>query len=177
MNTNDKVRCALMCAITCILGLFPPIYLPIIPVPITLQSLGIMLSGSLLGSKKAFITICIFLLIIAIGVPILPGMRGGIAVFLLPSAGFLFAWPFSAYTTGWFFEKYNRSDSYVFSFLYNFLGGIVIMYLIAIPIVSLIGNISLSHTFLGSLVFIPGDVFKAVLTAIIIVRLKKYIKN
>ena len=174
MKTRNTVTCSLMCAIVCVLGLFPPIYLPLIPVPIVLQNLGIMLSGSLLGKKNAFITICIFLLLVAIGLPVLPGMRGGIAVFFLPWVGFLLAFPISAYAIGWLFEKHNRQDSYIFAFLYNIFGGIVVMYTVAIPIVALVGHISIYHTLIGSLIFIPGDMLKAALTAIIVVRLKKY---
>lgn len=59
-----------------VLGLIPPIALAITPVPITLQSLGVMLAGGLLGSRLGALSQLIFLLIVGVGAPLLAGGRG-----------------------------------------------------------------------------------------------------
>ena len=65
-----------------VLGLIPPIALSITPVPITLQSLGVMLAGGLLGSRLGALSQLVFLLIVGVGAPLLAGGRGGLGVFL-----------------------------------------------------------------------------------------------
>src|SRR5574344_3076973 len=79
---------ALCAALMAVLGLIPKIDLPF-GVPITLQSLGGMLAGCLLGGKRGFQSLALFLLAVAVGLPLLSGGRGGIGVFMLPSAGYL----------------------------------------------------------------------------------------
>ncbi|MCA0341275.1 MAG: biotin transporter BioY, partial [Proteobacteria bacterium] len=52
MTTRDIVLVALFAAIIVVLGLLPPITLGFIPVPITAQTLGVMLAGCILGAKR-----------------------------------------------------------------------------------------------------------------------------
>lgn len=77
MNTKNLVFVALFSSIMGVLGLIPPIALAITPVPITLQSLGVMLAGGLLGSRLGALSQLIFLLIVGVGAPLLAGGRGG----------------------------------------------------------------------------------------------------
>lgn len=60
MNTKNLVFVALFSSIMGVLGLIPPIALSITPVPITLQSLGVMLAGGLLGSRLGALSQLIF---------------------------------------------------------------------------------------------------------------------
>jgi biotin transport system substrate-specific component len=80
MSTRDIVYIALFAAIVGALGMFPPITLPLIGVPITAQSLGVMLAGSVLGARRGGLAIVLFLVLVAIGVPLLAGGRGGFGV-------------------------------------------------------------------------------------------------
>ena len=86
-----------MTAVICILGLVPGIPLPFMPVPIVLQNIGIFLAGVILGRKYGALSVIIFLLLAATGLPLLSGGRGGIGVFAGPSAGFLFLYPVVAH--------------------------------------------------------------------------------
>ena len=69
-------------------------------VPITLQTLGVMLVGSLLGARKGALSLLLFLVLVAIGLPLLAGGRGGLGVFAGPSVGCLVAWPIAAWVIG-----------------------------------------------------------------------------
>ena len=60
MNTKNLVFVALFSSIMGVLGLIPPIALSITPVPITLQSLGVMLAGGLLGSRLGALSQLVF---------------------------------------------------------------------------------------------------------------------
>ncbi len=100
MNTRDLVLIALFAAIIVVLGLIPPITLGFIPVPITAQSMGVMLAGCILGAKRGAFAFLLFILLVAIGLPVLSGGRGGLAVFAGPSGGFILGWVVAAFVTG-----------------------------------------------------------------------------
>src|SRR5690606_39162700 len=94
MSSRDLVLAALFAAIIVALGLLPPIMLGFIPVPITAQSMGVMLAGVILGARRGTIAVLLVLLLAAIGLPVLSGGRGGLAVFAAPTTGFLIGWVF-----------------------------------------------------------------------------------
>ena len=81
MKTKDLAYIALFAAITAVLGLLPAIPVPAVPVPITAQTLGVMLAGAVLGARRGFLALLLFLVLVAVGLPVLAGGRGGLAVF------------------------------------------------------------------------------------------------
>lgn len=174
MNNRDIVYIAVFAALVGALGLIPPIPLPFLPVPITAQTLGVMLAGSFLGAKRGGFALLLFLALVAIGLPILSGGRGGIGVFMGPSGGFLLAFPIAAFVIGWLFERSpQRSSNVGFAILFNLLGGIIVLYSIGIPWLAIAAQMSLAKAAIGSAAFIPGDVIKAVIAAIATVTVQK----
>lgn len=81
MKLTEMMHIAVFTAIMGLLGLLPPLFLSFTPVPITLQTIGVLLSGSILKPKAAFLSQLLFLLIVACGAPLLSGGRGGFGVF------------------------------------------------------------------------------------------------
>lgn len=80
--------------------------LPFTPVPLTMQNLGVLLVGLLLGSRAGFGALCLYLVEGASGLPVFsPSGPGGIAQLLGPTGGFLFAYPFVAWLAGYVFEQ------------------------------------------------------------------------
>lgn len=174
MKTQDITKIALMVSIIIVLGFFPPIPISLLPVPIVIQNAGFMLSGLLLGKKNGTITTLLFLLLVAIGFPILAGGRGGIAVFFGITAGYLFAYPFAAYFIGWLSERFNPNNQNIwYAFGITFLFGAVFIDFCGAVGVSLLSEVALSDSFMASLTFIPGDTIKAFLTALIAKRISR----
>ncbi len=161
----DLVRIALFAAIIAVLGLVPAIPIPFLPVPITAQTLGVMLAGAVLGSWRGALAVLVFLALVAIGMPLLPGGRGGIAVFMGPTAGFLFAWPIGAFVIGWLMERYGRDGAFIPAFLSSIAGGIVVIYVGGIAWLALVAGVPLWTAATGSMAFVPGDLIKAVAAA------------
>ena len=79
---------ALFAALIAALALIPKFSLGF-GVPITAQTLGVMLCGTVLGAKRGTLAVLLFLVLVAIGLPLLAGGRGGLGSFMLPSSGFL----------------------------------------------------------------------------------------
>ncbi len=173
MTTRDIVYVALFAALTAALGLFPPLTLPVIGVPITAQSLGVMLAGALAGSKRGGLAMVLFLALVAAGLPLLAGGRGGFGIFLGPSGGFLLSWPFAAFVIGWLFERHGGSPPFGLSLAYLALAGIGLVYAIGIPWVAFAAAIPFSKAFMGSMAFVPGDAVKVVLAAVITRAVRK----
>ncbi|MGQ3294339.1 MAG: biotin transporter BioY, partial [Shinella sp.] len=122
MTTRDIVLVALFAAIIVVLGLLPPITLGFIPVPITAQSLGVMLAGCILGAKRGAGAVLLVLLLVAIGLPVLSGGRGGLAIFASPTGGYLVGWVFGALVCGLIAERFVREDQGELTQFLAFLG-------------------------------------------------------
>lgn len=175
MDIKNSVYIALFAAITAALGIFPPINVPALGVPITAQSMAVMLAGGILGAKRGALSMVLFLILIAIGLPLLSGGRGGFGIFSTPSGGFLVGWIVGAFVTGLIVEKAWSKLNAVYAFVAAAAGGIGIVYALGIPWVAHAANISLDKAFIGSMAYVPGDLIKAVIaTAIILVVKKSY---
>lgn len=158
---------AIVTAIIAVLGLLPALPIPGLPVPITLQTLGVMLAGSILGARKAAASVLLFFVLVAIGLPILAGGRGGLGVFASPSVGFFVGWVAAAFVIGWLTQRRGAPYSIPWGIGINILGGIVVMYVFGLAGIMAVGGLTLSAAFVATVVFIPGDVVKAVLAALI----------
>ncbi|WP_049566795.1 biotin transporter BioY [Nonomuraea sp. SBT364] len=162
----DVARVAVFAALIAALGLVPGVSL-FGPVPITLQTLGVMLAGAILGSWRAALAVGVFLLLVAAGLPLLAGGRGGLGVFAGPSVGFLLGWLPGAALIGWIVERGGRTPGIGRLLVASLAGGLGVVYLVGIPLYSLVGGLTLGQAALFTLGFVPGDVAKAVLTAFV----------
>lgn len=160
---------ALFAALIAVLGLVPRIDL-LAGVPITAQSLGIMLCGTVLGARRGALAVLLFLLLVAVGLPLLAGGRGGLGVFVGPSAGFLIGFPLAAFVAGWVVERW-RVDVGVAAFVGAVTGGILVLYAFGIPGMALVLGKTLPEAALLATPFLAGDLIKAGLAAAITVAL------
>lgn len=87
--------------------------LPFTPVPLTLQNFGVLAVGLLLGSRRGFAALLLYLVEGAFGLPVFSPsiLGGGIAQILGPTGGFLMAYPLVAFVAGWIYEqKYEQKS-------------------------------------------------------------------
>lgn len=172
MKIKDYVFAALFAALIAVLGMIPPLPLGFIPVPITAQTLGVMLAGCFLGRRTGLLSLVIFILLVAIGLPVLSGGRGGLSVLVGPSAGYIFSWPIAAYFIGLATEKiWSKVKAWKLAIV-NLIFGVLLINLIGAPVMALITNTSIWAGLVGAVAFLPGDIIKAVITAIIAMQLR-----
>lgn len=172
MRTKEMVYAALFAAIIAVLGMIPPIPLGFIPVPITLQTLGVMLAGSFLGKKTGLITLILFIVLVALGLPLLSGGRGGLSVFVGPTIGYFLSWPIAVFCIGYMTEKLWSSLRLWKLILINFVFGVILVSLIGAPVMALITHTSIWAGLVGAIAFLPGDLIKAIIASIVILQLK-----
>ena len=179
-STRDVVNVALFAALIALFGLVPRIDLPFLAgVPITVQTLGVMLAGLLLGPRLAALSVLLFLFMVLLGAPFLSGGRGGLGVLFGPTVGFLLGWIPGALVVGLVYfgltqpaqnsRKYRvprRGLSIFFAAaLASFLGGVLVVYALGIPMLAWRANMTLEQAAAVSLAFLPGDILKLVIAA------------
>src|SRR5450631_673203 len=84
--------------------------LPFTPVPLTLQNFGVLAVGLVLGSRRGFAALALYLVEGAFGMPVFSPsiLGGGIVQILGPTGGFLMAYPLVAYVAGSIYERSSR---------------------------------------------------------------------
>jgi biotin transport system substrate-specific component len=147
--------------------------LPFTPVPITLQTLGVLLVGAALGSRLGFWSVAAYLVEGALGLPFFAGGSGGLAVFVGPDAGYLLAFPLAAGLLGLLVEHFGADRRRLAMFLGMSLASLLIyaLGLLGLAIWSRAAGHPLSLgglIALGMLPFLLGDILKALTAALLL---------
>ncbi|MEO8908004.1 MAG: biotin transporter BioY [Microbacteriaceae bacterium] len=171
IETRDLTRIAVFAAVIAVLGLPAPISVFGSAVPITAQTLGVMLAGAILGPWRGAAAVTTFLALVAVGLPLLAGGRGGIGVFVGPTAGYLFGWIAGAIVTGAIVRAGVHRPSWWRTALGCVVGGTLVIYAFGVPVSAFVTGLPLPQMALGSLVFVPGDLIKAVVATIVTLAL------
>ena len=166
---RDLALIALFAALIAVLGLPGSFALFGNAVPITAQSLGVMLAGSVLGARRGFLAVLALEVLVAAGLPLLAGGRGGIAVFAGPTGGYLFGWLAGAAVIGWLAGLVTGRTRLPWLLVANLVGGIVVIYAFGIPFTAWRVGSGLLATIVSAVEFLPGDAIKVVLSALITV--------
>jgi biotin transport system substrate-specific component len=173
-KTTEIVMVSLFAALTAV-GAF--IRIPILYVPLTLQTLMVMLAGLILGSRLAALSQLLYLAIGLLGLPIF-AQGGGPGYILQPSFGFLMGFIAGAYLIGWMVEKVEKL-SFSRTLVALVLGQAAI-YVLGIAYLYFNLNFiihkptSLSGTIkIGLLVFIPGEILKTFVAALVVAPIRQ----
>ncbi len=161
---------ALFAALLAVFGLVPKVDLPF-GVPITLQTLGVMLAGCLLGPKRALQALLLFLLAVAVGLPFLSGGRGGLGVFFVPSSGYLLGWTPGAWVTGLVMAALPTGTprrAAASAFVASAAGGLAVVHLCGVAGLVGIAHLGWAQAFKATLLFVPGDLVKCALGAAVV---------
>lgn len=169
-SARSMAQVSLFAALMAVMGLIPKIDLPL-GVPITIQSLGVMLAGAMLGPWRGLQSMLLFLAAVAVGLPLLSGGRGGIAVFMAPSAGYLAGYGLAAFVTGLVMRALAQNTplrAALSAFVAALLGGLVTLHACGVLGLVWMAKLSLSQAVMATLVFVPGDLIKCVLCALVV---------
>ena len=166
-TARDLAMIAVFAGIVAALGLVPAVQPFGLPVPITAQSLGVMLAGAILGPRRGALALLLFLGLVALGLPLLAGGRGGLGVFAGPSLGYLIGWPVAAFVVGALTYAIGAPYRMGWGVAANVLGGIVLLHLLGIAGLVLRTDLSPYAAVKADLLFVPGDAIKAVLAAVV----------
>ena len=139
--------------------------MPLTPVPLTVQNLGVLLVGLLLGSRRGFAALALYLVEGAVGLPVFSTSAmdlHGIAQLLGPTGGFLMVYPFVAFLAGYIFERGAKTfvRAAIAGFLAEillFAGGLTWLYVFTHSLAK--------AAYLGLYWFLAAEVIKVMLAA------------
>lgn len=167
MTNRDIARISIFAALIGVMGLMPRLDLPFAAgVPITAQTLGVMLAGLTLGSRLGSLAVILFLFVVACGAPLLSGGRGGLGVFAGPTGGYLFGWIAGAFVCGALVTRI-RVGVFPSALVASLVGGVLVIHAFGAPWLAWIAGLSPWQAAVASATFVPGDVLKAIGAALV----------
>lgn len=167
ISLPEALAASLMAAFTGLLAYirFP---LPFSPVPVTAQTFGVMLAGSLLGARAGALSMVLLLVLGLVGLPVFSGGQAGPGVVLGPTGGYLLAFPLAAGFIGLCRGRPGSVQPLARWFLIHALGGMGLIYLLGAGQLALVTGLDPGEAFrIGVLAFLPGDIFKVVSAALV----------
>lgn len=144
-------------------------------VPITLQTLAVVLTGLVLGPRLGFLATLLYLAVGFAGLPVFAGGSAGIAVLSKPSVGYLLAFPVGAAVAGYLaklFVTWRGARQYLGFFLAG-LGASLVIHAAGILGLMLVAKMTFTAAFVVDLAFWPGDLAKMFVAAAIAVAVHK----
>lgn len=147
--------------------------IPFVPVPLTLQTLAVLVAGGLLGRYWGPVSVGVYILVGVAGVPVFAGGHAGPAVVAGPLGGFLFGFVLAAFVMGVAGDATRRRGvvdrrGLTFLSLGAAAGGLAV-YVVGLPWFMAVTGMSLRGAVpVAFLPYIPGDILKAVVAVVVI---------
>ena len=167
---RDVALVATFAALIVVLSLVPAVPVGAAGVPITLQTLGIMLAALVLGPWRGLAAVAVYVALGAAGLPVFAGGGAGLGVLAGPSAGYIFGWFPGAVVTGVvaLLAVRRTRGRLPLLILAAALGGVVVTYLGGwLGLMVVLGYSPVQAVVAGVLPYLPGDGIKVVLAAFV----------
>ena len=180
MNSGDNKLFTVknMCYVglfTAVIAIMAQISIPMpLGVPMTMQTFAITLAAIILGAKLSTISSLIYILLGAIGLPVLAGFSGGISKFVGPTGGFLISFPIVAFIIGY---AVDHRSAFKGAFVVGLIAGTVVNYIVGIAMFCILTQSSVAVGFTACVLpFIPTAIIKAILASLIGFPIRKRLK-
>ncbi len=172
---SDLARIAVFAALVSAMALTPPI--PLGPVPITLQTLGVALTGLCLGPWRGFAAMALYVAVGAAGLPVFSGGAAGLGVLVGPTGGYLLSFPLAAMVGG-FAARFSVRGGLSRLTPALMLGGLLLArYLVIMPIavthLSRVLGLSWREALVVDMPFWGADLIKSVIAVTLAVAVHK----
>ena len=167
---TDVALVATFAAFIAVCAILPAIPVPGSAVPITLQTFGVMLAGLVLGARRGALAALLYLAVGAAGLPVFSGGAGGVGVFAGLSAGYLLAFPLAAALAGYLATQaggLRPTVRYVALFGSATAASLLLIHPIGIAVMGWRGGLSVSEALVAGSRYIPGDLIKNLLAALV----------
>ncbi|KQQ27443.1 MULTISPECIES: biotin transporter BioY [unclassified Frondihabitans] len=122
---------ALIAGGVAVMGVLAQVVVPLWPVPVTGQTLGVLLVGATLGARRGALSLLAYALVGLVGLPIFAEHNGGFASVMLPSFGFIVGFIPAAFAIGWLSER--QWDRHVVRSLVGFFLASLIPFAVGLP--------------------------------------------
>lgn len=138
--------------------------IPLWPVPVTGQTLAVLLVGSTLGALRGTLSMVLYAVLGIVGVPVFSDATHGLSIIMGPTGGYIIGFIFAAAFTGWLAQR--AWDHRIVGAILSFLAGTVVTFLIGLPWLAVSLHLNLEQTLqFGLYPFVVGGLVKALLAA------------
>jgi biotin transport system substrate-specific component len=155
---------ALIILFSAFVGLTAQVEIPLLPVPLTLQTLGVLFTGAVLGGRRGALALLLYVAEGAVGLPVFASGASGVAYMLGPTGGYLIGFVFAAGVVGLLAER-GWDRRLVWTMLAMAVGNLVI-YAFGVAWLALVLGDLWNALIQGMLIFIPGDLIKLAIAAL-----------
>jgi biotin transport system substrate-specific component len=171
MNLKRIIKISMFSAMIIIsVILLPPITVPIIMVPLTLQLFVIVLIGYSLRPLDAFLSVMIYVLLGIVGLPVFSQGQSGLSAVLGPTGGFIMMFPLVALGISLLKSKKGHM---IYDLMIGVLIGIIALYVIASLWLTYVLNLTFLQGLIPLLIFIPIDLIKIGLAYVVYQKIPK----
>lgn len=165
---------ALMAAVICVLGPLS-IPLPFSPVPISLTNLAVYFTIYVLRTKRAAVSYLLYLLIGLVGVPVFSAFTGGPGKLLGPTGGYLIGFLFMSIISGLFIDKWEKNLALC---ILGMILGTAVCYLFGTLWLGYQAGLTFEKALAAGVIpFIPGDLAKILISALIGPQIRKTLRK
>jgi biotin transport system substrate-specific component len=167
-STTDLALVATFAALIAVCSVSAALPFGVNGVPVTLQLFGVFLAGAVLGARRGFLAVLLYLVVGAAGLPIFAGGTSGVAPFTGVTGGYLFAFPFAALIVGLAVERAHRRNVAVTAGVV-LAGGVVaeaLVWLVGATGIALYAETPWAKTVGTSFGYVPADVAKLAAAAV-----------
>ena len=166
MKTKRLVYCALFAAV---IGIMSLISIPTQPIPLNMALFAVLLAGGILGKKYGTLSVVVYILLGAVGIPVFAGFRGGFAVLAGPTGGYIAGYIIVAFLTGLVCEK-TRKMHYILTIM---ILAVILCNAVGTAWYCYIMKSSVSSALMLCVIpFVPTDIIKIVLATLVLKKQK-----
>ena len=172
--TKSKLSVQEVCLValcTAVMVIMAQISIPMpMGVPMTMQTFAVTLAAVVLGAKKGALSAFVYILLGAVGLPVLAGFTGGIQYFAGPTGGFLISFPLMAFVIGLGVDRFREVKG---GFILCLIGGTIVNYVIGVLMFCLLMDSSVMTAVSACVLpFVPTAVIMAVLASVIGLKIR-----
>ncbi len=178
-KTFMMALCGLFAAVTAICS-WISIPLGFTPVPVNLGTLAVFLTGGLLGKKYGPISLIVYTLAGAVGLPVFSGFRGGLSVLAGPTGGYIIGYIVAALIIGLIISGMTRRERTTGAAIsinaFAMICGLAACYALGTAWFMISTHTPFAAAMVSCVIpFLPGDALKIIAATILVRKLKKYI--
>lgn len=177
-SLTDLALIAVFAGLICAFTLAPAIPVGPVMVPITLQTLAVGITALILGPWRGFAATCLYVLLGLVGLPVFAGGAAGLGVLVRPSVGYLLSFPIAALVIG-FLSRYcarrfgGTGARVLWFILAGLAGSVLIVHPMGVIGMTLNSKLDLGGAVLADLLYLPGDLIKTTLAALVAVAVHR----
>lgn len=178
-TTTDLALIASFAALNVVAALIPAINIPG-PVPLTLQTLAVLLTGAILGARRGFLAVLLYVALGLVGLPVFANGASGFAVLLGPTGGYLLSFLFAAALCGFIVERFvgkRAATNVPLVFAAGISSSILLVHPLGIAGLMLNADLSLNAAWLVDIAFWPGDIVKNIIMAFVATAVHRAFPN